>query len=172
MKNGMFDLTMYGNTHCVTYSTVVEHVLESYPYFDHMLIYSIVKGKFVNPMTVYENYLHSKYEWLFELRNRNHRWGTQTGRVTVGNQEWYQEQGKGLFSDITFSKTREARLEYMEPPIRKAHSIPSCYDFEYGGFRKIPLRNWKRTKVRKQYMKHAKQSKTMLPTKLDWDFDE
>lgn len=172
MENCMFDFTYYGKTYYVDYNIVINHVLESYPYFEHMMIYNIDTGKFVNPRTVYENYLHGKYQWYFELCKRHLTYGTGTGKVRCTKRgTGFSFRGKGLFSDMAFSQTREAVHEYKEPCIRNVH-IPGYYDwYDVTGLCNRS-RDWKRTKVRKQYMKHTKHSKTKLPTKLDWDFDE
>lgn len=168
-----YDLTFYGNVYGnVSYDVIEYYVRESYPNFDHIMIFDLSTYKFVNPNTVYDNYLHKSYLRTVNWLRRSMRTGSGTGKVrcTINN-DGFSYHGKGLFTDISFSRTREATHEYMEPRIRNAH-IPGYYDWSDVTGLCNRTRSWKRTKVRKQYMKHAKHSKSCLRTRLNWDTDE
>lgn len=172
MANKQYDFTYYGKVYGnVPYSVIEHYVVESYPNFDHILIFDLETYQFVNPNTIYDNVLHQRYTRHLNWVRKTSGAGTQTGKVCVGNRDGYHERGKGWFSEIAFSRTREARKEYMEPRIRNGH-IPDYYDWDNIGTGSHRIRNWKRTKVRKQFMKHTKHNKVSLPSRLDWDTDE
>lgn len=168
-----YDLTLYGNVYVnVSYDVIEYHVRESYPNFDHIMIFDLSTYKYVNPNNVYDNYLHKTYVWRLNWFRRTMCAGTGTGKVRCTKSvSGFSYRGKGLFSDMAFSRTRESTKEYMEPRIRKVH-IPGYYDWYDGNGLCNRSRSWKRTKVRKQFMKHTKHNKVSLPSRLDWDTDE